>query len=49
LGAGQASAVADLMGKGGIVADAPKPDLGGHSRALLGRSAMRGQQSESEK
>ena len=49
LGAGQASLVAALMGKGGIVADAPKPDLGGHSRALLGRSAMRGWQSESEK
>ena len=42
LGAGQASSVADLMGKGGMVADAPKPDLGGHFRALLGRSAMRG-------
>jgi len=42
LGAGLASSVADLMGKGGIVADAPKPDLGGHFRALLGRLAMRG-------
>ena len=49
LGAGQASSVADLMGQGGIVPDAPKPDLSGHFRALLGRPAARRQWSESEK
>ena len=42
LGVGQAFSVAALMDKGGIVADAPKPDLSGHFRALLGRPAMRG-------
>jgi release factor glutamine methyltransferase len=42
LGPGQASSVAALMGKGGIVADAPKPDLSGRFRALLGRPALRG-------
>jgi release factor glutamine methyltransferase len=49
LGAGQASSVAALMGKGGIAADAPKPDLSGRFRALLGRAALRGKQAESEK
>jgi release factor glutamine methyltransferase len=49
LGAGQASSVAALMGEGGIAAGAPKADLSGHFRALLGRPAMRGQHSESEK
>ena len=49
LGAGQASSVAALMGEGGIVADAPKPDLSGRFRALVGRPALRGKQSESEK
>ncbi len=49
LGAGQASSVADLMRRGGIVPDAPKPDLSGHFRALLGRLAARRLQSESEK
>jgi release factor glutamine methyltransferase len=49
LGAGQASSVAALMGKGGIAADAPKPDLNGRFRALLGRAALRGKQAESEK
>ena len=42
LGAGQASHVAGLMREGGIVAEGPKPDLSGHFRALVGRSAMRG-------
>jgi release factor glutamine methyltransferase len=42
LGAGQAAAVAALMREGGIVADAPKADLSGYFRALLGRPAMRG-------
>ena len=42
LGAGQAAAVAALMREAGIVAEAPKPDLSGHFRALLGRPAMRG-------
>ena len=49
LGAGQASSVAALMGKGGIAADAPKPDLNGRFRSLLGRAALRGKQAESEK
>jgi release factor glutamine methyltransferase len=42
LGAGQAASVSEIMLNGGIVADAPKADLGGHFRALLGRPAMRG-------
>jgi release factor glutamine methyltransferase len=45
LGAGQAAPVAALMSANGIVAEAPKPDLSGHLRALLGRSAMQGQHS----
>jgi release factor glutamine methyltransferase len=42
LGASQATSVSEIMLNGGIVADAPKADLGGHFRALLGRPAMRG-------
>jgi release factor glutamine methyltransferase len=42
LGSGQAPAVAALMRRGGIVAEAPKADLSGYLRALLGRRAMRG-------
>jgi release factor glutamine methyltransferase len=42
LGAGQAPSVVTLMREGGFVAEAPKPDLGGHFRALLGRPGMRG-------
>jgi release factor glutamine methyltransferase len=42
LGAGQAEDVAALMRSGGLTPEAPKPDLSGHFRALLGRPAMRG-------
>jgi release factor glutamine methyltransferase len=42
LGAGQANSVAAVMGEGGIAAEAPRADLSGHFRALLGRPAMRG-------
>ncbi len=42
LGAGQADSVAALMDEGGIAAEAPRADLSGHFRALLGRPAMRG-------
>jgi release factor glutamine methyltransferase len=49
LGAGQASAVAALMRAGGMAVDAPRPDLSGHFRALLGHPAMRGQQPQRQK